>query len=86
MTQTSGKTGLGVGFWGEEEGLQRACEGGGCLIPPSQAVKAQSPGGPCRELVLPSVIMRNHGQAGTGSASRMTWEGEFDFPDGCPCS
>lgn len=77
MTQPSGKTGLGVGLGvGEEGGLQRACGGGG-----TSHVEAQSPGGPPRELVLLSAIMRNDGQAGIiGSARRVTWEGEMDFP------
>lgn len=66
---------------GGKRGSREPVGEGGCLIPPSQAVEAQSPGGPRRELALPSVVMRNDGQAGIiGSARRVTWEGEIDFP------
>lgn len=71
MTQTSGKTGPVVGVRVEEEGLQGACGGGVMSHPLFQAVEAQSSGGPSRELIIPSVIIRNGRQAGSGSTSRM---------------
>lgn len=50
---------------------------------PAQAEEARAPGGPRGELlipVIPSVVIRNGGQAGDGSVSGMIGEGQPDFP------
>lgn len=87
MTQTSGKTGPGVGVGREKRGSGGPSGGGVTSHPSFQAVEAQisedegrrEDGGQDSKLSHLISIIRNGGQGGAGSAIRVIWGCKLDF-------